>query len=272
MKSLKASLQSSRFLWIAIGCLSVLTTSLFIFGFGYSIKTILYPQPSDLSKAPSAQIEEPVKSDREIVILALGDSLTKGTGDPTSKGYIGHVAESVRQDTEQPIKLINFAVDGYRTGQLLEDIRTQNGVVSAIKQADMITLTIGANDLFSIGEEVDIVASGAQLTETIIRIEQILSEIKDLNADADLFYVGLYNPFIELEQADLSSLFVQEFNHHVFKIINQYPHMTLVPTFDLFANQVSAYLSSDQYHPNEQGYLRIAERIIQSIHLDSEGE
>jgi lysophospholipase L1-like esterase len=39
--------------------------------------------------------------------------------------------------------------------------------------------------------------------------------------------------------------------------------MVLVPTYDLFELNANKYLYSDHFHPNQDGYERIAERIVQ---------
>lgn len=257
-------MKQSRVLWKAIGLVSILATCFFVLGFGYAIKTVMFPQPSNLTIEPPAAVEVPVVYD-DFTILGLGDSLTKGTGDQSSYGYIRHVFEAIKENKDDQAKLINFAINGYRTTQLLEDIKERPGVIAAVKQADMITLTIGGNDIFAIGEEINVAAARERMPESIHTIDQILAKLSELNPDAFIYYIGLYNPFIELAQAEVTSLFVQEWNYEVFKIVNRYPHLSLVPTYDLFEKDVMSYLSSDRYHPNQKGYELIADRIIQTI-------
>jgi len=256
--------KQSRLLWRTIGLISILATCFFIVGFGYAIKSVMYPQLSNLQNEPPIQEEIPVTDDG-FTILALGDSLTKGTGDAASYGYIRHVYEALKESKDDEAKLRNFAVNGYRTSQLLDDITKRAGVIAAIQQANIITLTIGGNDIFSIGEEVNIDVARELMPSSIQNIDQILTRLHELNPNTMIYYIGLYNPFNELEQAEDTSLFVQDWNHEVFKIVNRYPEMTLVPTFDLFEHNVMSYLASDRYHPNQLGYERIAERVLQLI-------
>jgi lysophospholipase L1-like esterase len=257
-------MKQSRRLWHVIALVSILTTCFFVIGLGYAIKTVMFPQPSNLTMEPPKE-EEASLLDENFTILGLGDSLTIGTGDQSSHGYIRHVFEALKENNDEHAKLINFAANGYRTTQLLEDIKQRPGVIAAIKQADMITLTIGGNDIFSVGEEVNVAAARERMPDSINTIDQILSNLAELNPNAFIYYIGLYNPFIELEQSEDTSLFVQDWNHEVFKIVNRYPNLTLVPTFDLFEKNVMSYLSSDHYHPNQEGYKLIADRIIQTI-------
>lgn len=258
-------MKSSRLLWTMIGFVSIVSTCIFIFGFGYAIKTVIDPQASKNGiSAPPVESDDLVYDD-EIHMLAIGDSLTKGAGDQTSKGYIGHVKEALADKTNQPVTLINFAVNGYTTDQLLQDLQTNEAEVRAIERADFILLTIGGNDLFTVGDEVNILNSSAIMGDAIERLDQILTKLVEINPEASIYYVGLYNPFMDFDNHQEISLFVQEWNNAVFKIANRYSNITLVPTYDLFENHGKAYLSSDRFHPNQKGYEQIAERVIQTI-------
>ncbi|MGO4274197.1 lipase, partial [Paenibacillus sp. TAF58] len=77
---------------------------------------------------------------------------------------------------------------------------------------------------------------------------------------------GLYHPFLELDPKKEGSLIVQRWNNSVFEMMNRYPHMAIVPTYDLFEQNLIKYLSSaDHFHPNGDGYERIADRIVQIL-------
>src|SRR5690554_4968090 len=73
---------------------------------------------------------------------------------------------------------------------------------------------------------------GLRVDAAMEQVDLILSQIVQLNPDAMIIYVGLYNPFLDLENANVSSLFVQEWNQGIFRIVNRYPQMILIPTFD----------------------------------------
>lgn len=263
-------MKSSRYLWTSIGLVALIATCIFIFGFGQAIQSVLVPKTTNVILQPAIDTDLE-SSNEDFEILAIGDSLTKGTGDQTSFGYTRHVEEAMEQFIEEPVKLINFARNGYRTSQLLEDITSQQGIIAAVQQSNLILLTIGGNDLFSIGSEVDIDAARKKMPLAIEQVDLILSQLVHLNPDAMILYVGLYNPFLDLENANESSLFIQEWNQEIFKIVNRYPKMTLIPTYDLFEYNGLSYLSSDLYHPNQAGYQRIADRIIQVLEIDSLG-
>jgi lysophospholipase L1-like esterase len=42
----------------------------------------------------------------------------------------------------------------------------------------------------------------------------------------------------------------------------------VIPTYDLFKNNLSFYLTADNFHPNSKGYKAIANRIADAIGND----
>ncbi|UJF36104.1 SGNH/GDSL hydrolase family protein [Paenibacillus hexagrammi] len=59
---------------------------------------------------------------------------------------------------------------------------------------------------------------------------------------------------------------MQDWNDRVFTYTNRYSNMVLVPTYDLFEQNLLKYISSaDHFHPNGDGYERIADRIVQIL-------
>ncbi len=261
-------MKSTSWLWRSAGLIGLLSACLFVFGFIYAVADYYGPKLASSTGAPSGPgKEQDARDGGKLQIVALGDSLTRGTGDETGKGYVGNVKEILEKQSEKPVFLLgNFSVNGYRTDQLLKDLETKAGVPDAIAKANVILLTIGANDLFKPGaEEIDPSVVVTRIPDALERLEQILQKLAKLNPNADIVYVGLYNPFADLDDTGQTSLVVQRWNDAAFKVTNRYDHMTLVPTFDLFQRHLQKYLYTDHYHPNKEGYKRIAERIVQTL-------
>ncbi|MCY9365775.1 GDSL-type esterase/lipase family protein, partial [Bacillus spizizenii] len=90
------------------------------------------------------------KTKEDIVIAAVGDSLTEGVGDPDGKGYVGKVADSIRSDKQvKTVDVKNYAVKGNRSDDLLEKLKDKK-VQKGIKDADYVFFTIGGNDLMKV--------------------------------------------------------------------------------------------------------------------------
>ncbi|HEX7056852.1 MAG TPA: GDSL-type esterase/lipase family protein [Bacilli bacterium] len=267
-------MRSSRLIWRATALFSILTALMFAAGFAYAVKDILAPNQA----WPKPQKQEHPAQNRlakagEYSIVALGDSLTKGTGDVTGKGYVGNTRDLLAKKTGKPVRILaNLGINGYETGQLLDDLRTKPNVAYLLKQANIVLFTIGGNDLFQLAlKELDLTtaidptALYNRMPEALQRMDAIFAALVKINPQAKIMYIGLYNPFADLDETKKSSEAIQKWNADVFQIANRYPNVTVLPTFDLFQTKLSQYLYSDHFHPNETGYARIAERIVQDL-------
>lgn len=266
---------SRQWLWIAscgVGC-----TLLLLVGFGLGIADIIYPASVPFANAPgvktSPTTDTATHSEQEIRIAALGDSLTRGTGDGTGQGYVRRVLSTLEKSKEKPVTLLNnLAVNGLRADQLVERIE-KDSAGYVLKQANVILLTIGGNDLFQGAQSEQMSAKEMQLDTLvakvdagIVHLKQVLTQLRKWNPDALIIYVGLYNPFSDLQaMREIGNAVVQKWNDSAYAFINKDKNMMMVPTYDLFQRNSSKYLSSDHFHPNGDGYDAIAKRIVQSI-------
>ncbi|GGD64710.1 GDSL-type esterase/lipase family protein [Paenibacillus nasutitermitis] len=265
-------------LWRMVSLTALASTLLLLFGFGYSVKDMLWPQGEAYEgERPSAvpEVSATLGASKEIRITAIGDSLTKGTGDATGEGYVKQVVRLLEEKFKVPVKLNNnLAVNGLRADQLVERLKTDKGYRFSLSQSNLILFTIGGNDLFQIAAgqpasqatgDFDLGNLKSELPEGIERLKQVVEQLYEINPDAQVVYIGLYNPFYDLKDLREGSLEVQKWNNQAYELVHRYPNMTLIPTFDLFENTIGTYLSSDHFHPNHEGYGQIAIRITQSL-------
>ncbi|TLS53171.1 hypothetical protein FE782_07350 [Paenibacillus antri] len=254
-------MQRSKWLWRAIAAVSVLFTLLFVAGFAYAVKTVVAPHGAIRSVA-DAREEAPFEGEDSIEIVALGDSLSFGYGDSTGQGYVGRLRALLEEQADVPTHVVgNFAVNGYTTERVLADLKDREGIAEALRRADIVLMTAGGNDLVRLGDEIDVRTFEANIPDAQAHIREILATIRDVTPRAHIYYIGLYNPFIEYTEIEGTSLAVQAWNAAVFEATEPLTDTTFVPTFDLFQHGVGRFLSSDRYHPNDEGYARIAERL-----------
>ncbi|GAA3404982.1 GDSL-type esterase/lipase family protein [Paenibacillus hodogayensis] len=265
-------MKSTRTLWRTVGTAALITSLLFVGGLVYAVNDVLNPKPADYMQA-----EEPKPAEEEkttIDIVALGDSLTVGTGDVTGKGYVQHVREKLGEVTKKQVNVIgNYAVNGARTDALLSALQTSKGIPYGIEKADVVLFTMGGNDLFAIGQDVlgsksdelDPVKVRERMPEPLKRLEQIMTKLSELNPRAKIVYVGMYNPFYDIPDMRPATVYVQEWNDQAFRIASRFPNMVYVPTLDLFQLNFQKYIYSDHFHPNQEGYVRIADRVVQAL-------
>lgn len=211
---------------------------------------------------------------QEINVVTLGDSLTEGVGDETkNNGYVGVLDKTINKEREI-VHFENYAKRGSRSGQLLTRLEDEE-VVESIENADIIIITIGANDVMQVFKENFTDLTLDKFTSEQIRYEQrlmtIFSEIKDMNEYSNIYLIGFYNPFNEYF-ADIEELefIVDSWNQIGLDVTEQFDDISYIPIKDLFEDTQINYLSEDNFHPNHLGYRLIAERILQ--YVTNEGE
>ncbi|WP_141531620.1 SGNH/GDSL hydrolase family protein [Bacillus cereus] len=246
--------------------ITIASFCLFAYGFVSGVNDVLNPKASNLIKKTDVVTKEKKKTGT-LQIVSLGDSLTRGVGDKEGIGYVGRMKEDLQKDYKQKIALTNLAVSGAKMPDLLKQIES-NGAQYSIKQADVIVLTIGGNDLFpgweSLGK-IDLETYRPDTETFQNEVKKIIEEIRKLNTDSPIFWLGLYNPFEDVEDLKGSSNIVVDWNASLEKLALNDKNVYITPTFDLFQNRGKDLLYSDHFHPNEVGYTYMAERLVQNV-------
>lgn len=250
-----------------VGITSVLAFLICVVGLGMTLFDYFDTNATAPAKAKTESKKIP--DEEKVQIVALGDSLTRGTGDSEGKGYIGYLLSNLEKKTDQKLALSNLGIKGLTSSQLAAQLKEKE-IQRQIQTADIILVTIGGNDLFRSGQGlVDLRPESLQPIETAYsqNLNSILSELRAGGANAKIFLIGLYNPFIELENAEQTSKIVRAWNYQSSEISALFPNTVFVPTFDLFQLNVNDYLYTDRFHPNTEGYKLIAERVASLITL-----
>ncbi|WP_141530162.1 MULTISPECIES: SGNH/GDSL hydrolase family protein [Bacillus cereus group] len=246
--------------------ITIASFCLFAYGFVSGVNDVLNPKASNLIKKTDVVAKEKKKTGT-LQIVSLGDSLTRGVGDKEGIGYVGRMKEDLQKDYKQKIALTNLAVSGAKMPDLLKQIES-NGAQYSIKKADVIVLTIGGNDLFpgweSLGK-IDLETYRPDTETFQNEAKKIIEEIRKLNTDSPIFWLGLYNPFEDVEDLKGSSNIVVDWNASLEKLALNDKNVYITPTFDLFQNRGKDLLYSDHFHPNEVGYTYMAERLVQNV-------
>lgn len=246
--------------------ITIASFCLFAYGFVSGVNDVLNPKASNLIKKTDV-VEKEKKKTGTLQIVSLGDSLTRGVGDKEGIGYIGRMKEDLQKDYKQKVALTNLAVSGAKMPDLLKQIES-SGAQYSIKQADVIVLTIGGNDLFpgweSLGK-IDLETYRPDTATFQNEAKKIIEEIRKLNTDSPIFWLGLYNPFEDVEDLKGSSNIVVDWNASLEKLALNDKNVYITPTFDLFQNRGKELLYSDHFHPNEVGYTYMADRLVQNV-------
>jgi lysophospholipase L1-like esterase len=228
----------------------------------------LYGIASALSPGVGRPVPRPAASPREAPgaggyrVLALGDSLTRGRGDPGGGGYVGAVARELGR-AHPGLRLDNLGIDGLETAGLLEMIDQPN-VRRLAREASLILVSIGGNDLAHVlegrraGQIPEAVASARQRARA--NLAAILQALRRENPSATIRVLTLYDPFFaSAAGADV----VLDWNAMIARDAVG-AGATPIPLFDLFEGHPER-LAADHFHPNPRGYGLIGRRILDSL-------
>lgn len=141
---------------------------------------------------------------REVKLTAVGDSLTQGVGDPTNKGGYTHLIRQKVTQTNPNVHLstANYGISGETTDQINHRVVHSKRLAHSLREADMITITTGGNDLLNFLKVNVVGLSKHQLDQKLTgycqtyqtRVTRLFRNIRHLNRRAPIFVFGIYNP------------------------------------------------------------------------------
>jgi len=231
------------------------------------------PQGKTASQKVKASAKGPKNlfKKKDARVVAIGDSLTQGVGDSTkSGGYIGFLDREVN-NSETKVQFDNFGHAGDRTDQLLKKIRDPK-VSTAIGDADVVLITIGANDIMKVIKQnvtnLDYEDFKAERKQYDKRLHKIFEALQRINPDADIYLLGFYNPFLKYfhDIPELNSI-VKMWNSTSKAATNDNKQLHYIPTKDLFDDSDENLFYEDNFHPNDRGYELMADRVKEHLKL-----
>lgn len=229
----------------------------------------------------------------QVDYVALGDSLAHGMNEVgiIGLGYADFVAQALQKEGLITSYNKGFAYTGYTTKNVLEDLQNdvekpvvgfgypneQVKLRTSIKEAEIITLTAGANDLIPILKEsqttgINAVAILKASQDAVKNITAILAEIKKLNPNAQVYVMGYYNsfPYYSEDLQKQFKLLLTTVNSTIKATVEKAGGI-FVPTYDIVAKDVPSYLPNpENIHLSEAGYMAVAnEAFLPAIKASS---
>lgn len=253
-----------------------------------------------IPKAPSLLQTTTNKSSQKVkrlTYVALGDSLTQGVGDETKRGgFVALVADQLQQDYQlTSIDYENFGKAGDRSDQILARLKKSDSMQKSLKEANVITLTCGGNDLLKVIKENIFHLKKKTFQKPLKKYQQqvgsLIEEIRKYNTKAPIYLLGIYNPFyLNFPEFTQMQEIVDKWNQGSEQVANKYQRVYFIPINDLLykgldnqvgivdskadgiaANGESPSISNhllsevDRFHPNNIGYRLMAQAVMQEI-------
>jgi|SRR6056297_141569 len=257
----------NKIIWPILSFISISLVIVFIIGFVFSIN-IDKGNPEDLIQVIdkkddflNTSNESNPEEDKILNILVMGDSIGFGIGDETNKGIGKGYKELISKEESKDIEVANISVPGDESDELLNLIENKQND-SIILKADIIIISIGGNDINSIEYE-DALSLDVNFKEILKaykeNLEKIINQIREINTEAQLAIIGLYDPYSK-EESQKTRLLL-EWNYETGLIANLNYKIAYVPTYELFKYHLDSYLSADEFHPSSKGYQAIVEEL-----------
>lgn len=207
--------------------------------------------------------------DAPLQYVVLGDSIGYGAGvlNPDEACYGRIVADTNGYDYQ------NHAVSGNRTDHLLAHLDHAE-VTAAVKNADIISISIGGNDYLT--DNVTGLVLDATFRNDYSRMDKITAQLKlnfaaiiekirGWNPDAVILMQTLYNPGKGINKAPYQAA-TNRLNDLIRDYLASHPGaFTIVDVASAFGTD-RRYIAQDSIHPSAQGNERIAEVILQTLH------
>lgn len=218
-------------------------------------------------------------------LVGLGDSITSGEGCPSCVPFVDLYARQITRDTSIPVSVTNLGVGGSTSADLLASLSGELPAASLVRSADVITLTIGANDFFPqldtalsglCGGIDDLECFGATLSKLRVNLTAILQRIAELRRDHPtvVCVTGYWNVFLDgaVGARTYGPTFARssdDLTRRVNAVIQQVTDTSQARYVDLYHpfkgetgdNDDTPLLADDGDHPSQAGHLQIAQSL-----------
>lgn len=230
---------------------------------------------------------------KTIHYAALGDSLTEGIGDATNQGgFVPLFAKKIENKSNATVKIQNFGKAGDTSAQIYSRMTSKADIEAGLKSADVITITVGGNDVMKVLREN--IANISNMNENDFvkpaqeyqsRLKKIFARIRQSNSKAQIYVLGIYNPFY-LNFPDITVMqdVINNWNQATEEVVNSQANAYFVPINDLLYKGTSGQAveestsstdettdvsnnllyTGDHFHPNNTGYQIMADAVFKS--------
>ncbi|MHA6533815.1 GDSL-type esterase/lipase family protein [Paenibacillus sp. BAC0078] len=197
---------------------------------------------------------------------AIGDSLTTGFGALPGNGFVPVYRRLAEGRLRVPISAANLGINGLTTEGMEGRLRSDSIFRQNVRNADIITLSIGGNDLIKAAKSTALRPGDLShvlqksLRECKRNFSDIMGLLWQLKARSPNPYiirvVGLYNPYPQLMEA---TDWVRQFNRYAAGYSSSVCGFASI--YYEFAGNERSLLSLDHLHPNGRGYRVIAGKL-----------
>ncbi|MGX6961158.1 SGNH/GDSL hydrolase family protein [Vagococcus xieshaowenii] len=249
--------------------------------------SLLLRKPADRMEQNNIPKQEDVK---EVFVVAIGDSLTEGVGDSTNEGgYVPLLQSNLMEKyPDKIISTVNYGKAGNTTRQIIKRINSSTDIQNDLKEATIITLTTGGNDLMKVIKSnlfnnLAVETFDKPSQEYQEDLDELYQLIRQYNDQAPIYQLGIYNPFyVSFNEIDAMQEIVDNWNGSAKSTLNTRKKAYFVPINDNIYDGLASESSNtddginnllsdaDNFHPNNLGYQIIANEFAMIIETSGE--
>ena len=194
-------------------------------------------------------------------LVIIGDSVAHGAGDESGSGISGDLDRILRARGIAFVPTLNLGINGART-YAIENLLRLRSTVNAMRLCDAVIVSIGGNDLFGdrISQWRSFLLPALAMRSALNQVDQIVAQIRRVNPAARVYLLGLYNPYRNSAGAHFLDRQIAMWDSRLIARFADQLNVDVVRIADLFAF-TSRLSSLDHFHPSQEGYALIAQRI-----------
>jgi lysophospholipase L1-like esterase len=214
----------------------------------------------------SMQLSLPPNQCQPLKILALGDSLVYGFGDPEKGGWVEQLRRWWMLPDHPGHVLYNLGVRGDRTQQVAQRLEVEFRHRGELRNRfpNLIILSVGVNDCARLARP-----NGRNYTEFAVFESEIASLLERAQQLCPVLFVGMV-PVDETKMPFLDCLYYNHADQYRYKEATRLAcNQRQIPYLDIFAQWIERgdlwqrkRLSEDGLHPNTLGYQALLEDVI----------
>ena len=218
-----------------------------------------------LVASSSMQLSRPTQC-QPLKIVALGDSLVYGFGDPEGGGWVERLRRSWMSPDSAGHIVYNLGVRGDRTQQVAQRLEIEFRHRGELRNRvpDLIILSVGVNDSARLAR-----TNGRNYTDFAVFESEIASLLQQAQQLCPVLFVGMV-PVDEAKMPFLDCLYYNHADQYRYKEATRIAcNKRRIPYLDIFERWMGRSetwrrkrLSKDGLHPNTQGYEALLEDVM----------
>ena len=221
--------------------------------------------------------------------VAVGDSLTEGVGDTTNQGgFVPLLSQAMTDTYNYQVTYSNYGISGNTSQQILSRMTKQEAIQKSLAKADMMTLTVGGNDVMAVIRkhltQLSVSTFKRPATAYQKRLRQIIELARSENEDLPIYVLGIYNPFyLNFPEMTEMQEIIDNWNESTESVTDEYDNVYFVPINDQLYKGIDgeegivstsgdqttvindALFSGDHFHPNNIGYQIMSDVTMEKI-------